>query len=68
MTWHVAQHTVDAKQTIDGTLGVGAITAPVWLQYIEIYGGAAMFIGGMILLGLRIALTIREWRNNPKAD
>jgi len=52
----------------DGALGSSAAATGllVWLDYLELYGGAAMTIGGVALLGIRIALGIREWRKGKE--
>ena len=56
------QHTHAIKAVADGALGVGAITSPLWLQALEISSSVLMIFGGLILLGLRLAITWREWR------
>lgn len=50
------------KQTIDYTMASAAVTTPLWLEQLHTWGGAAMLIGGLVLLAIRIGLAIREWR------
>jgi hypothetical protein len=57
----------NAKTTLDTMLASGAITAPVWLAYVQTGAAVVMAIGGVVLLALRIAIAWREWRTK-KAD
>lgn len=50
------------KEALDGLLGVGAVSSPIWLQYIQTTIGMFMLIGGALLLALRLAIAWREWR------
>lgn len=52
-----------AKEIIDGALGVGAITSPLWLQFLQTTIGLFMLFGGAVLLALRLAIAWREWRH-----
>ncbi len=65
---NVVQHVANAKTSTSTAIGTGALISPWWLDTIETVGGAAMMIGGLVLLYLTIALKIREYRNKPKAD
>ena len=48
----------------DIATGVAAITSPLWLRWLE-YGAATYIaIGGVILITIRVAIGIREWRRN----
>jgi len=47
---------------IDATLIAGAVTAPAWLDWLHLYGGAVMVAGGLVLLGLRIMIAWKEYR------
>ena len=58
-------HHVDAAKTaIDGTLGVGAVTSPFWLNWLETGLGLFMLVGGAVLLILRLLIAWREWRDS----
>lgn len=50
------------KNAIDGTLGVGAVTSPFWINALETGLGLFMLVGGVLLLILRIMIAWREWR------
>ena len=50
------------KAVIDGTLGGGGVTAPWWVQTVDVYMGGFLAIGGVVLLGLRIVISWRELR------
>lgn len=52
------------RNTIDAALGTGAVTSPIWLQYIQDGLGLFMLIGGAVLLLLRLMIAWREWRNS----
>lgn len=54
------------KEIIDGTLGIGAVTSPIWLQYLQTGIGMFMLLGGAVLLALRLAIAWREWRHGHK--
>lgn len=51
-----------AKHTIDGIIGVGAITSPVWIQMLQTGAAIITLIGGIVLLGLRIMIAWHEWK------
>lgn len=52
----------------DAAVGLGGISVAVWVHYAE--NGLKWFalIGGAILLGLRIAIAVRELREKKKED
>ncbi len=50
----------------DGTAAMAAITAPLWLADVELWGRALVLLGGVVLLGLRIAIAWRELRREPR--
>jgi len=54
--------TQTATIMVDGALGGTAITAPLWLQYVTLYSGAVLAVGGIVLLLLRIFIVWREAR------
>lgn len=60
------QQVEQVKQGLDYALGAGAISAPVWLQYIQTYAGFLMLIGGLVLLALRIAIAWNEWQHRNR--
>ena len=47
---------------IDAAAGGGAISLPFWVQSVNVVAQEFLIIGGVILLGLRIALAFRAWR------
>jgi hypothetical protein len=51
-----------AKEALDAIIGVGAVSSPIWIRLIETGFAVVMALGGAILLALRIALAVREWR------
>jgi hypothetical protein len=50
------------KEALDGILGVGAVSSPIWLQYLQTGFGLFMLVGGAVLLALRLAIAWREWQ------
>jgi hypothetical protein len=48
------------NDALDGAVGLGAVTWPLWAQLLQTTGYIITFVGGMILLGLRIAIAWRE--------
>ena len=55
------------KHVLDGAIGLGAITWPMWVQALNTAGYIITFVGGLILLGLRIMIAWHEWRTRNKA-
>lgn len=55
---------MSTKMAIDGTIAVGAVTSPFWMQALQTGVGVFMLLGGAFLLGLRILIAWREWRAN----
>jgi hypothetical protein len=53
----------DTKITIDGAVATGALTLPWWAVHINEWAGLALTVGGLILIGFRIALAYREWKS-----
>jgi hypothetical protein len=54
------------ERTLDYIIGAGGATAPAWLQWVHMVSdmaAAVAAIGGVMLVSLRIALAIREWKN-----
>ena len=49
------------RTTLDLSVGAGAITVPWWMQ---LTAGRELFIaiGGVVLVGFRVAIAIREWK------
>jgi hypothetical protein len=47
----------------DGTAAMAAITAPLWLENVELWGRALVIVGGVVLLALRVVLAWRELRH-----
>lgn len=57
-------HKLDA--VFDGAAATVAITAPLWLADVELWGRALVILGGVLLLALRIAIAWRELRFTPR--
>ena len=53
-------HKLDAA--LDGTAAMAAITAPLWLAEVELWGRALVILGGVVLLALRIVIAWRSLR------
>jgi hypothetical protein len=56
------------NQITDSVVASITISAPLWLQYVQTYGGFLMMIGGLILLGMRLYLTYRDGFSEKKKD
>ena len=57
------------KQTIiDAPVVAAAASSPLWIDLINYANIAILGLGGLVLLGLRIAVAYREWNRgkNPK--
>jgi hypothetical protein len=52
----------DTQPQLDAAIAAGAITSPWWLQLFEQASHVYFIIGGAVLLTIRLALAIREWR------
>jgi hypothetical protein len=48
----------------DGAAAVTAISAPLWLADIELWGRALVILGGIVLLALRIVIAWRALRRS----
>ena len=50
------------RTALDLSVGAGAITVPWWMQ---LTAGLELFvaIGGLVLIGFRLAIALREWRS-----
>ena len=59
-----AQH--QFRQLIDAGLGGGALSSPVWLQWVEGYAGAFLAVGGSVILVGRLVwyanLGWKKWK------
>lgn len=47
---------------VDVPIGVGAVSLPVWIEYLKEGAVAVTAVGGAILVGIRIAVAIRDYR------
>ncbi len=61
------QEIVQAKNAVDGLIGIGAVASPWWLVYLESGLGLFMLTGGAVLLSFRIYLSILEIRVKRRA-
>ena len=50
-----------SRTALDPGMGAGAITVPWWMQ---LTAGLELFIaiGGLVLIGFRLAIVVREWK------
>ena len=55
-----------SNDALDGAIGLGAVTWPIWVQLFQTAGYIVTFVGGMVLLGLRIAIAWRVLRDGRK--
>lgn len=55
-----------ARAATDTVVAAGAITAFEWYRYFADGLAVFMAIGGAVLLGIRLALALREWRRGRK--
>jgi hypothetical protein len=53
-------HKLDA--VVDGAAALTAISAPLWLANVELWGRALVILGGGVLLALRIVIAWRVLR------
>ena len=58
--------TISSKAVVDASLVGGTLSTPLWITYLETYMGAAVLVGGGILLILRILLSWRELQGRGK--
>ncbi len=64
MTSYQFEH--GGNDALDGAIGLGAVTWPLWAQLLQTTGYIITFVGGMILLGLRIAIAWRDLRDRHR--
>jgi hypothetical protein len=50
------------KTALDGTLGAGGFTSPLWLQLLDHGAQTVTLIGGAILIIVRLYFAYLEWR------
>ena len=50
------------RTVLDLSVGAGAITVPWWMQLTEGLE-LCIAIGGLVLIGFRLAIAVREWRS-----
>ena len=46
---------------------MAAMSVPMWLADVELWGGALVILGGVLLLGLRIAIAWRDLRQGRRS-
>lgn len=54
------------KGILDTIVGGGAVSSPWWMTYLQTGVTVFMLLGGAALLGIRLAIAWREWRNQKK--
>jgi hypothetical protein len=52
----------ETSSKVDAAIGLGSVTAPWWLDLFNQATHVYFIIGGAVLLTLRIALAVRDWR------
>lgn len=50
------------KHVPDGALATASSTAPLWMQSIDHWAQFVVAIGGVILIGIRICIGLRDLR------
>ena len=55
------------QRTVDPVLAAGAVSSPWWLAYLNDVGNVIAVVLGVVLLLIRIAISIREWRSKPSS-
>jgi hypothetical protein len=64
---NVPEQTIQhVKTSLDSALAAGAISTPLWMQYMQTYGGFFMLVGGLALLGIRLLIAWNEWQAQRK--
>ena len=59
MTFRIIQ---GQQATLDVSIGAAAVSSLAWWPYVEETLKDLMLAGGVVIIGLRIALMVREWR------
>jgi len=59
---------MDKESVTDIGIGGSAMTIPLWLQHLEFWAQHFVLIGGSVLLGLRLVLTLIELRKNRQQN
>ena len=61
-----AQQIVDAQNVPDAVLAAGALSAPLWIRFLDDGLHVYVLVGGALLLTLRVIQAILEIRKNLK--
>jgi hypothetical protein len=48
------------RNTIDVSVAAGAVSSPIWLEYVNEYGGAILIVLGITISIMRIISWFRE--------
>lgn len=59
-------HDISAKG--DALIGTLAATTPWWLPHFDSTIHVLLALGGLALLGLRIGIAWKEWRNKKRGE
>jgi len=52
----------------DVLIGAGAVLSPWWLPWLHQAGTEFLFYGGIALLVIRLAVSLREWFRGRRVD
>lgn len=56
-----------SKHALDGAVGGTAVSVPLWIQSIDGWAQLVVAIGGVVLIGLRICIALRDLnRRGPR--
>tara|TARA_R110000772_G_scaffold22058_1_gene59965 strand:- start:228 stop:431 length:204 start_codon:yes stop_codon:yes gene_type:complete len=58
------QHSL--RTLLDGSIAIGALASPVWIDWIEHGAGAIMAVLGVVLVGIRVYMAIKELKRKAK--
>lgn len=65
----ITQHTEQVtKAVVDSGIGVAGLSSPIWLTWIENGLGLTLLILSVILVGMRVVLTYREYKKGTEDD
>ena len=72
---HLLKHAPDDALTVaaqvlkhapDGAVGAGALSAPLWMQNVDHWAQFVIFMGGVILIALRVLIALRDLKRRDE--
>lgn len=63
---HKAEMVTDTRVLADSTVAGIGFTSAIWLQYVEPWLHFYMYVGGAILLALRILVAWRDYKHGSR--